>query len=251
VGIYLGPQELGLYRVGNTFVMMIFGFMFGPVLPVLYSHFSKIQHDLELLRKTLFKVMNIITFLAIPTAFFIVANSNFIADVVFGDKWQGVELVISVLALMHGYSYIVGAKGEAYRAVGKPFYETTILALSLPFYLVGYWLSVQQGLEVFLWTRFGLAMTAFIVHLWVAKKAVNLSIKSSLIYILKISLICLPVVLFGNLLHFENVLLNQITIFFISSFILVISLFFVERNDLVPSILALINRKKATHHENT
>jgi O-antigen/teichoic acid export membrane protein len=244
VVIYLGSRDLGLYRVGNAFVTMIFGFVFGPLLPVLYSHFSNIQDNQELMKNTLVKVIKIITFLSIPMAFFIAVNSSFIANVVFGGKWQGVELVIAVLALMDGYSYIAGANGEAYRAIGQPYYETKIMALSLGFYLVGYWLSIQHGLEVFLWTRLSLSLAAMSVHLWVAKKIFNLSIKSILIYALKISLVCLPTVFIGGIIHFDSSLVSQTAILLTSTFLLTVSLFLVEKNGLIPNLLILVTRMK-------
>jgi hypothetical protein len=47
----------------------------------------------------------------------------------FDEKWNGVGLVIGVMSLMHGFSYIVGINPEIYRAMNKPSLETKSLFL--------------------------------------------------------------------------------------------------------------------------
>jgi O-antigen/teichoic acid export membrane protein len=250
VGIYLGPRELGLYRVGNTFVGMIFGFMFGPMLPVLYSHLSKIQHNQELVKATLFKVIKVITFLSVPMAFLIVVNSSFIANVVFGGKWQGVELVISVLALTHGYANIVSANGEAYRALGSPSYDAKIMSFALGFYSTAYFVSIQHGFVAFLWTRFFTMLLGLAIQLWVAKIVTNLSTNMTLRYAFKISTICLIVLVvakliqFNSMFLFDNTLLKEAIILIFSSILLIFILWLTERNDLISTILALAKKEK-------
>jgi O-antigen/teichoic acid export membrane protein len=244
VGIYLGPRELGLYRVGNTFAMMIFGFMFGPLLPVLYSFFSRIQSDIETLQKTLFKVISVITFISIPMASLIVINSSLIVNTIFGQKWQGIETVISILALMHGYSYVVGANGEAYRAIGKPSYETLVNLISLPVYLTAYLLSVKHGLEIFLWVRFGLAISALLFHLWLAKIIISLSIKSSFGYLLKVSFICFIPLFLSYFIYLYNIYQSQLIAPLASTVLLCGLLFISERKGLIPYILNFLARKK-------
>lgn len=243
VGIVLGPRELGLYRTSDIFLSILFGFMFGPLLPVLYSYFSNIQQDREAIQATLFKVIKMITFLSIPLAFLTFANAEFISNFIFGQKWQGIELVLGILALTHGYANIVGANGEAYRALGTPYHETRIMALSLGFYLVAYWFSLAQGFEAFLWARFCVEFLGLSIHLWTAKKTVNLSMQPTLRYVLKISLICVPPVLAKNLLKLDQVYLDQTAISVIGVLWVVGALYFVERSKLIPTFFALALRK--------
>ena len=242
VGMYLGTHDLGLYRTGNAFVLMIYGFLFGPLMPVLYSHLSGIQADRERVRQTLFKTIQILTLIAIPIAFLVYANSRFIADVVFGERWLGVELVIGVLALMHGYAWVVGANGEAYRAVGTPSSETKIMAFSLAFYMIGYWLSIQQGLEAFIWARFGMAMAASSVHFFVAKRVLNQAILPTVKYVLKVSIICMPVLLlsyFFNYDDYDAFSYHLVSLCTGAGFI-IFALVAMERKKLIPQILVLV-----------
>jgi O-antigen/teichoic acid export membrane protein len=43
LGHFIGVKELGVYRVGVTFLMIIFGIFFNPILPVAYSAFSRLS----------------------------------------------------------------------------------------------------------------------------------------------------------------------------------------------------------------
>lgn len=174
VGHFLGARDMGLYRTGNTFVTMIFGLAFPPLLPVLYSLLSRAQHDLPRLRSALATVVHAMTLVALPVGCYLFVVDQQLADVVFGASWQGVAPVIGVMALVHAFSWIVGANGEVYRAIGKPHVETWVNAGLLAVYLAGYLLGVKQGLETFLWVRLGLALLAALAHIVVATRVIGL-----------------------------------------------------------------------------
>lgn len=248
VGMYLGANDLGLYRTGNQFVMMIFGLMFAPILPVLYSHLSVIQADRVRLRKMLLKVMRIITVLAVPLAFLLFALAEPLSSLVFGEQWDGIGLVIGVMALMHGFSWVVGANGEVYRAMGKPAYETIVTAGILVVYLVGYVISAQQGFEIFVWTRYALAMGAVFLHIYVAYRVIQIPVMALMISILSISLVSLtPVVIKEIILGFDVSDLGMIVIVTaISIPVVAVSLLFIERDGLLRDFRALLKGKVAS-----
>ena len=170
VGMYLGSHDLGLYRTGNQMAMMLFALLFSPLLPVFYSHLSMMDGDLIRIRKFLTNAISALSFLAIPVALVIFSLAEPTGQLLFGAKWQGIGFVIGVMALMHGYSWIAGVNGEVYRAMGKPSYETVVTASMLVIYLVAYIVSIQHGFEAFVWTRFGLALVALLLHLFVIRK---------------------------------------------------------------------------------
>lgn len=159
VGIYLGSGELGLFRTGNQFAMMIFAIPFGPILPVLFSHFSRLGQSKEELEHLIEKTVKVLILLSIPIALIIFSLSDTIAAALFGDDWKGIGPIIGIMALAHGFSWVIGMNGEAYRAMGQPRYETLAIAATLPVYLVAYIVSIRHGLDTFIWTR--LLLTLF------------------------------------------------------------------------------------------
>ena len=158
VGHYLGSHDMGLYRTGNTFVTMVFGVVFSPLLPVLYSFFSRKQHDLFQLRETFMSVVRSIVLISLPLGIWIFVFRDSLGAVLFGQKWEGVGMVIGFMGLTHGFAWIVGANGEIYRALGKPQVETLAMVGSLAVYVVGYLFSIRYGLDWFLVARCSLVL---------------------------------------------------------------------------------------------
>jgi PST family polysaccharide transporter len=178
VGHYLGSHEMGLYRSGNTFVTAMFGLAFAPLMPVLFSLFSRAQSDLSRLRDALITVAHAIALLALPLGVGMYAMRNDIGLIVFGAQWDGVGLVIGMLALSHAVGWISGANGELYRAIGKPHVEALTMALMMAVYAPVYLLAVRGGLERFLDARAALSVLSLIVHVVVSWRVVALAPRS-------------------------------------------------------------------------
>jgi O-antigen/teichoic acid export membrane protein len=247
VGIYLGSHELGLYRTGNQFAMMIFAILFGPIVPVLYSHLSTMKQDRERLGKAIEKVIRVIILFAVPLALIVFSLADPIAAALFGNKWQGIGLIIGVMALMHGFSWVVGMNGEVYRAMGKPAYEAIVTSATLVIYLSAYLISIQQGFEVFVWTRLTLAMVALSLHLFVLRKVVPVTLTSIARYLLKITLISAFVVTSVHFFLSQNLPSGwwQLTIGGVFNFVLVgMAIFVIERRGVLREVTDLVRMTK-------
>ena len=174
VGHYLGATEMGLYRTGNTLATMLFGLVFAPVLPVLYTLFSRVGHDRVAVSGALMISAEATVVLSLPVAALIVFWSNVIEATVFGAGWGGLASIIALLAAGQGLGWLVGINGEAYRAVGRPQFETWSMGISIAAYLVGYLVSIQFGLMAFVATRAGLTLVGIAVQIAIAKNALGL-----------------------------------------------------------------------------
>jgi len=190
VGMYLGSHELGLYQMGSQFAVMGFAIVFGPVPPVLYSHLTRMHQDKERLRLATRKVIKALTFVAIPLAMVIYSLAPPLAATLFGSKWQGVDLVIGTMAMMHGVGWVVGMNGEIYRAMGKPSAEAIVSAVSLPIYIGVYLLSINNGLVTFVWARLGLSIGALLLHLLVLRRILSVPIQPIATYLLTMVILC-------------------------------------------------------------
>ncbi len=175
VGRFLGAHDMGLYRTGSTLVTLIFGLLFSPLLPVLYSLFSRAQHDLPVLRDALITVVRAATLVALPVALLLYVARETLGQQVLGANWLGAGLVIGMLALTQGASWIVSFNGELYRAVGRPMAEVVALGPMLFIYLVVYLVTIRGGLEFFLWGRLVLAGFAIVVQVTVCWSVTRIS----------------------------------------------------------------------------
>lgn len=246
VGSYLGTHDLGLFRTGNQFVTMIYGLLISPLLPVLYSHLSSIQLETERLKKFYLRIVHIIAFISIPLAFLIYATGEDLALIVFGEKWIGVGFVLSVMALMHGFSAVVGANGEVYRAIGKPQYESAVGLISLAIYLAGYYISIQNGLHVFVWTRLGLAICAMFLHILFGWLAVRLSPWAFAKSTGLATGLGLLIILIGMLVSQGNFApLVRVVLIGGSSAVIILPLFYaLERNGVIKDLMSIVKTKK-------
>lgn len=246
IGGYLGTDQLGLYRTGNQFITLVFGLIFTPMLPVLYSHFSQIQNNRDQLRNILLRVTRMSTLITVPMAFLIFTLSEPIGLIVFGERWNGVGFVLGVMALVHGYGWIVGSNGEVYRAIGKPSYESTVSFIMLGVYLLGYYISIQKGFETFVWTRLGLGLAAMCLHVLFGWIAIRLSVFKVLRVALLATLIgCIaPLVHLGTVKIHDHIIVQAFITGPVSVAIMVAIVFMIERNGLVKDVVNLIKKRE-------
>ena len=174
VARFLGTHDMGLYRVGNAFVTMTFGLMFAPLLPVLYSLFSADGHARERVATTLMTTARAIALVSLPAAAMLVLLGPAIESVLFGSKWVGLYPVFSLLAAGQGIAWLVGANGEAYRAVGRPDLEAWAMGIALLVYFAGYLVAVAYGLVAFAAARAAMVLVGVAVHVHMSDRLFGL-----------------------------------------------------------------------------
>lgn len=241
LGFYFTSHELGLYRTGNYFVGAVLGLITTPIVPVMYSYFSKIQHDIESVKKALLFSSKVVSFFVIPIGVGLFIAQDMVSDLIFGEKWQGLGLVIGYLALMHSIAWIIGLNHEAYKAVGRPDIETKILIATLLFYLVGYIVSAQISFEAFLITRMLLAVGGIGFHIYASKRVFNLRWSDTLLNIKLILFV--PSVLLAFSIVVE---LTAILVFFylVICFFAYLTVMYIFDRTFIDKVVNILRRRK-------
>jgi PST family polysaccharide transporter len=175
VGRWLSTHDMGLYRTGSTLVTMVFGVVFSPLMPVLYSVFARSQHDLPLLRDALMAVVRLAAVVAIPMALLLYALRDVLAAQLLGERWSAAGPVIGAMALTVGASWLVTFNGELLRAMGRPRAEVLLLGPLLAVYVLVYLFAVRRGLDAFLLCRLALALMSIAVHVAVCRTVAHLA----------------------------------------------------------------------------
>ena len=158
VSIFLGSESLGLYRVGQQVILLVFGTVLGSALPVVYSHLCAIQNGYNTQTKVYLESIKIIKKYALVSALFglITLVCAPYIHVILGEQWSAIENVVSILTIGAIFSWVIAPVNEFYRAITKPHYETVVLLVTLPVFIMGFLISIQHSFEAFLWTRVGL-----------------------------------------------------------------------------------------------
>lgn len=200
VGAYLGSHELGLYRAGHSLTGHIFMLLAYPFMPVLFSVLSKLQTDSTVFRQALLKATKLIVMASLPVGLGLFIVREPVAQMVFGEKWQGVSIVIGIMGLINGLSSITYSNPEAYRAIGRPDLDTKLLLFSLFLYISGYFIAVRFGLEVFLWVRFSVLILLFPVEFYLTYKYLGIKARDYFDILLRTFIACLCMFSVGMLL---------------------------------------------------
>ena len=93
---YLGLHVLGIYRTGKSLVSMLFTAMFGSLIPVMFSAFSRMQDNLTQLRDSLVNATKFHALFTLPIGFGLLFISDNIALLIFKDLWLGINQVIGI-----------------------------------------------------------------------------------------------------------------------------------------------------------
>ena len=81
--------------------------------------------------------------------------------------------MLAVVGITLVASWLVGINAELYRALGRPDVNTKLIFFAILYYLPAYFLAARFGLETFLYVRFGLAVAAIPIHVFVYKRMMN------------------------------------------------------------------------------
>jgi len=174
VGGFLGTHDLGLYRTGNAMVTLVFALIVGPLIPVLYSLFSRVGKDLPKLRELVTFVERLLVIVVIPVGIGLLVLRDIIPALIFREEWVGIGEIIGIIGITQAIAYTVSVKQQVYRSIGRPEVETKIMLVStiirLPFYLI----SINYGILAFVCARLIATILGVINHLIFAKYIIQM-----------------------------------------------------------------------------
>lgn len=163
IGIFLSTKELGFYQTGNMFVLLIFSLLMSPIQPIIFSAFSQIR-DESFIRTALLQVQKLQFLITLPIGIGLFVLQSELNDFVFNVEWNGIGIVIGILGLMHGLSWLMGSNTEAFKALNRPDVFAKIMLIGLTYYLPAYLFALNYGLVVFLWVRISLFILSQVLH---------------------------------------------------------------------------------------
>ncbi|MCJ7653804.1 MAG: oligosaccharide flippase family protein, partial [Dehalococcoidia bacterium] len=217
-------------------------------LPVAYSLFSRFQSNHSELKQALLKTVRIIASVSLPIGVGLAILAPSISSVIFGQKWQGIEIVIALIGIMHCIGWLVGINPEVYRAMGRPDINSKLLIAAVVYYIPVYVLAAPHGLLIFCFARLGVAIMAMALHLFVAHRMLNLPftylsncIKSPLIGSLIMAIVIYSTIDVAGLLdNLNNIVgwLKTIAVITTGIATYVIAMWFIER-EFVRRVLIL------------
>ena len=170
LGHFLGVGNLGIYRVGTTVIILIFSLFFSPLISVAYSSFSRLQSNIEDFGASFLKITRLVATVSLPLGVGLALTAHPISSLIFGQKWQGIEIVILIIGLKYGMDYLVGMNPEIYRAMGRPDANVKLLMANASYYIPVFVLAAPHGLLVFCLACLAVDAVSLLLHFFVANK---------------------------------------------------------------------------------
>jgi len=146
---YVGMDVLGVYSVARQIIGLVFNIMYAPIQNITYPLFSKLQDDLEMLLKGLLKILKRTLLLSLPVTIGISLLSHIAIPILFGQKWAGLALALSILIIGEGFQLNMGAQRELFKIINRPDIYPKSLILNVCFAFIFYYIASFYGLIAF------------------------------------------------------------------------------------------------------
>lgn len=98
IGNLLGAQELGYYNFAFNLVMQPINYINPTMTRVAFPVFARLQNDLNGLRQSYLKMVNILSTINAPLLFGLSAVAPLLLPLIFGNKWNPAVLLVQILA---------------------------------------------------------------------------------------------------------------------------------------------------------
>lgn len=179
-GLFLGVQGLGIYSLGFTVSILIPAFFMAAVGDVAYPTFCRLQASPEVVGDRLLRLQRLAAAVLFPAGVGMAAIAQPVVELLYGDKWQGLGMVIGFLALMPGLCAIWSLNEPAYQAVGRPGVWTKLSGLTLAVLLPSLWLAAPHGLWAFTLVRFAGAALVPLMNSVAAARVLGLGVRKQI-----------------------------------------------------------------------
>ena len=174
VGKFLTPSDFGIYILAFNLSFSLCDTVLGGLRGVFLPTLSMVQSDRETLRKLFTDMTHCIMVLVVPISFGLSMVADPLTDIIYGTKWQGLDIPLSLIVLYVGIGQFWGLNSDAYKAIGRPDISPKYNAILLIFLSVVFLIFVRYGLIVFCLARVGAVLCTGVVHTMIAQKVLGL-----------------------------------------------------------------------------
>ena len=148
VGWLLSASALGFYQLAYRFSNAPATEVSSVFMEVIFPAYSQIQSNVDKLRNTYFKSIQLVTYISIPMATGIIVVTPVFVRVFLGDGWSPAITVMQLLAVWGLLRAVGAANVPLFQAIGRPDYATKIQIGQLAVIaLVIYPLTSEFGIE--------------------------------------------------------------------------------------------------------
>ncbi len=126
LGKVLDLNAVGFYSMAYGLAILPSTFLTGIISEVLFPVFSRLNNQVDTLRRTYLTVLKFLSLITIPASIGIGTLAPEIVEVVYGSKWLPMVDSLRVLCVFGMIRSIVTLSGTLFQGTGKPHYLTAV-----------------------------------------------------------------------------------------------------------------------------
>jgi O-antigen/teichoic acid export membrane protein len=205
IGKFLGSSPLGVYSLAYKIMLYPLQNISRVLIRILFPAFSQIQNDNDKFRHAYLRVLFFIALVAFPIMAGLMATADVLVDVLFGDKWKGLAVILMILAPVGMMQSIVTTIGSIYMAKGNTKEMFKIGAINAVVTVIAFFIGISFGVEGVAFSYLMANIIMLYPNLLIAWRQIDLSVKEGVNEIMPIFMISflmgLIVVIFGQILN--------------------------------------------------
>ena len=174
VGYFLGSEMLGYYFLAYRTLSVLLNVLAQTVSSVALSTFSRLQHDLDQMRRAMYTATQMTGLVAIPILLGLFLTADVFVPALFGENWNASIPVLRVLALFGIVQAMTHFNGPVILACGKTSWQFALAAFEALAQVVAISISVRWGLTAVATACLIRICFTSPVAVWVVYKLINI-----------------------------------------------------------------------------
>ncbi|MGK0437171.1 MAG: PST family polysaccharide transporter [Paracoccaceae bacterium] len=153
IGKFLGAGPLGLFSRANQISGMPLKKIAVTISSVLFSSYSSIQDQPELLKNEYHRALTAVAMISLPILVVAVISGEYVIVGLLGDKWVAAAPIFQLLCFGAMFSNILHIAGSLVQATGHVYLEAKRQMISLIILVAGSLYAIQYGLHAVIWVQ--------------------------------------------------------------------------------------------------
>ncbi|MBI3169149.1 MAG: lipopolysaccharide biosynthesis protein [Chloroflexi bacterium] len=151
IGRRLGTADLGLYKLGYQTPELTITSLPSVIASVVFPAYTKLQDDREALQRSVYKTMEIVSWLVVPAGVGLAMISSAFVLTFYTEKWAAAIIPMQLLSLYAMVYTVTYNFGDAYKAIGRPDILNKLSLSTIVLTIFALWIGSYYGIVGVAW----------------------------------------------------------------------------------------------------
>lgn len=157
IGKFLGEHLLGIYSVALKLASIPMEKFLPIITQVSFTSFSRIQDDLERVKRNVLKSIRVVSIFAFPLFFGMAVVAHEAIGLILGHKWETVAIPFQIICLILPLKALSALLPPPIFAINRPWINLSNMIISCAFMIPAFFIGLKFGL-------IGVCLSWFIVY---------------------------------------------------------------------------------------